>query len=68
MSVLRALKKLVLGETWLLPAGVAALMLLSAFIFRPLLSGDWRSAGGFVILIGAVGILLTGVGRSAARS
>lgn len=65
MSTLRTIKKLVLGETWLLPIGIALLVLLSALVVKPLASGSWDSAGGFVILAGAVAILLASVARGA---
>ena len=48
---MKALRKLVLGETWSLPAGIAAAVLV-AFAAREL-AGDeswWRDAGGFVLL------------------
>lgn len=50
MSVLRTLRKLVLGETWRLPAGVA-LALVAAAGLRAGLGADgvWRSWGGVVL-------------------
>lgn len=62
MSTLRTLKKLVLGETWILPCGVALLLVLSALI-RPLAA--WPDFGGPVLLAGVVLILLVSVGRTA---
>jgi hypothetical protein len=59
MSTLRQLRKLVLGETWSLPLGVA-LALGAAGIYR-LIDGDdswWTHAGGFVLL-GLVALALT---------
>jgi hypothetical protein len=47
----RTLRKLVLGETWSLPAGIAAALVVSAAVRW--LSGDdgwWRAAGGWVLL------------------
>jgi hypothetical protein len=47
----RALRKLVLGETWALPAGVFAT--LAVGLALDALAGDdawWRHAGGFVLL------------------
>jgi hypothetical protein len=48
---MKALRKLVLGETWVLPIGVA-LAVGVAGVLRAL-AGDhgwWRDAGGFVLL------------------
>ena len=41
MSTLRTLKKLVLGETWLLPLGVAVIVGGSALLIRP-----WSARSG----------------------
>ena len=48
---MRALRKLVLGETWALPIGVA--LTLAAGLVLDAVAGDdawWRHAGGFVLL------------------
>lgn len=47
---MRALRKLVLGETWALPAGVAVALLVTAGI-RALAGphGWWHEAGGWVL-------------------
>jgi hypothetical protein len=49
--MLRALRKLVLGETWSLPIGIA-LAVGGAFIVREAAGagGWWEDAGGFVLL------------------
>jgi hypothetical protein len=49
--MLRALRKLVLGETWSLPLGIA-LAVGGAFLVREAAgtSGWWEDAGGFVLL------------------
>jgi hypothetical protein len=57
VSALRSARKLVLGETWTLPAGVAVSVAAAAAL--RLLAGPhgwWRSAGGAVL---AVGLLVT---------
>ena len=48
---MRALRKLILGETWTLPAGVA-LALAVAGVLRAVSGahGWWHDAGGFVLL------------------
>jgi hypothetical protein len=65
MSRLRTLKKLVLGETWSLPLGVAAVTIVAALVVRPLSGDRWDAAGGFILLLGIVGVLLGSVARSA---
>jgi membrane associated rhomboid family serine protease len=48
---MKALRKLILGETWALPAGVFAT--LAVGLVLDALEGDdawWQHAGGFVIL------------------
>jgi hypothetical protein len=64
MSTLRAIKKLVLGETWILPAGVAAVLVAGALL-KPL--GAWPHVGGALLLAGAVTVLVTSVMWSARR-
>jgi hypothetical protein len=48
---MRTLRKLVLGETWTLPAGIAVAVL-AAYAVRAAAgaSGWWQDAGGFVLL------------------
>jgi hypothetical protein len=63
MSLLRALKKLLLGETWLLPAGVAVAIGASVLV-RHLLGDRWHDVGGFVLLAGVAVALLASVAVS----
>ncbi len=65
---LKAVRKLVLGETWTLPIGVA--LAVGACAVVRALAGDngwWRDAGGFVLLALVVVALLAAVGRPARR-
>jgi hypothetical protein len=62
---MKALRKLILGETWTLPVGIAAVVLVAAFVVRPLLHGGWAGAGGFVLLGGVCLILVLAVSTSA---
>jgi membrane protein implicated in regulation of membrane protease activity len=64
MAFLRTLRKLVLGETWMLPLGVA-LALGAAGLLRAVAGsgGWWRQGGGFVLLALIVAALLAAVGR-----
>jgi hypothetical protein len=66
--VIRTLRKLVLGETWTLPIGVA-IAVGAAGVLRALAgdAGWWRDAGGFVLLALIVLALLAAVGRPGRR-
>ena len=62
--MIRTLRKLVLGETWILPLGVAVAVG-GAGVLRAL-AGEaewWRDAGGFVLLGLILAALLVAVGR-----
>jgi hypothetical protein len=65
MSTLRTLKKLILGETWLLPIGVAAVVATGALVIRPVADTAGEHAGGFILLAGILCVLLASVARSA---
>jgi hypothetical protein len=62
MSLLRTLAKLVFGETWFLPAAVAAAVAAS-LLARHLLGDEWQHVGGFVLLAGVVAALTLSVSR-----
>lgn len=53
---MRTLRKLILGETWFLPFGIALVLGLAALIS---VAADelWQEAGGLLLLV-AVGVLL----------
>jgi len=60
----RALRKLVLGETWALPIGVA--ITLVAGLALEALAGSaswWRDAGGFVLLVLVIAALWAALPR-----
>jgi len=63
MSVLRALKTLVLGETWTLPLGVA-IVLAAGALTRHYAPDAWHDAGGFLLLAGVVAVLLAALART----
>lgn len=67
MSFLRTLKKLLLGETWLLPIGLAVAVGVS-LLLRSLLGGEWHDLGGFVLLAGVAAVLLLSVAYSSRGS
>jgi hypothetical protein len=60
--VIAQLRKLVLGETWTLPAGVA-LTLVAALVLDAAGPGWWHRAGGFVLLCGALVTLAVSLRR-----
>lgn len=64
MTFLRPLKKLIFGETWLLPAGLA-LAVLATLAARDALGVHWQHIGGFVLLAGVLAVVVGSVGRSA---
>ena len=53
---MKALRKMILGETWVLPAAVA-ILLVTALVLRAVAPDFWEDAGGFVLLAGAVAAL-----------
>jgi hypothetical protein len=63
---MRALRKLVLGETWALPLAVAA-VLAAALVLRAVARDLWDDAGGFLLLAGAVVALTAALPRRRAR-
>jgi hypothetical protein len=65
MSTLRTLKKLILGETWLLPVGIAIVVATTALLVRPLTATAWHRVGGLVLLAGVLGVLAISVARGA---
>ncbi|MDX6732001.1 MAG: hypothetical protein QOC54_1949 [Baekduia sp.] len=64
MTTLRTLKKLLLGETWLLPGGLVATVAI-ALLIRSALGGTWTDVGGFVLLAGVSLVLVWSVNASA---
>jgi hypothetical protein len=66
MSALRALRMLILGETWTLPLGVAA-VLAAAALLRHAAPHAWHAAGGFLLLVGVLAVLAGALSRPPAR-
>jgi hypothetical protein len=64
MSMIRTLRKLFLGETWVLPLGVLAAVGACAVV-RALAGahGWWQTAGGFVLLALVLATLLVSARR-----
>lgn len=64
MTTLRTLKTLVLGETWVLPAGVAVVMTIAGAL-RLAAPELWSGTGGAILLAGVLAVLWTSVARTA---
>ena len=60
MTVLRTLRKLLLGETLLLPFGLAITVAASA-VLSSLASNSWPHFGGFALLAGVTIVLVLSV-------
>jgi hypothetical protein len=60
--VIAQLRKLVLGETWTLPLGVAVTLALGLALDAAGLDW-WHRAGGFVLLAGAIATLALSLRR-----
>jgi hypothetical protein len=58
----RTLRKLVLGETWALPIGIAAAVSVAALV-RAVAGSEawWTDGGGFVLLVLLVGAFAAGL-------
>lgn len=61
---MNALRTLILGETWVLPAGIALLAVLS-IVADQAGAGWWPDAAGPLLLAGAVVLVLVSVRQSA---
>jgi hypothetical protein len=60
---MRTLRKLVLGETWALPIGIAVAVGVAAVLREVAGSADWWSdMGGFVLLALLAGAFVAGLG------
>jgi hypothetical protein len=60
--MLRTLRKLVLGETWALPIGIALAVGAAAVLHAVAGSSDWwEDGGGFVLLALLVGAFAAGL-------
>jgi hypothetical protein len=64
MTTLRTIKQLLLGETWILPVGLA-ITLAAAGLLRTLASTPWQHLGGLLLLAAVLVVLVASVERSA---
>ena len=67
MSVVQALRQLVLGETWTLPVGVLGVLIAGAGL-RHALPHAWHDVGGLFLLAGVIAVLVLAVALSARRT
>jgi hypothetical protein len=63
MSVLAQIRKLVLGETWIVPLGVGTAIGAAAAL-KQLAPGAWEQAGGPLLVVAAGLVLLLAVRES----
>jgi hypothetical protein len=68
MSVLRSLRALVFGETWIIPLGVGATLALSVALRSELSERAWHHAGGFIVAGLATATLLLSLRRGDSRA
>jgi hypothetical protein len=62
MTALKALRMLILGETWTLPLGVAVVLGAGALVHH-LAPHEWHHTGGFLLLAGVVVVLVAALTR-----
>jgi hypothetical protein len=60
-AVLRSFRKLLLGETWSIPLGIAAALGVSLLARDVLAPGTWASLGGLILAALIVATLLLGL-------
>jgi hypothetical protein len=67
IALLRSLRALILGETWTIPLGVAAAVVITALLRSAFTDQLWNEIGGFV-LAGLIAATLVGsISRSSKR-
>jgi len=47
--MLSSLRRLILGETWTIPLGVGAALLVAVLLRASVTAGTWQTVGGFVL-------------------
>ena len=66
MTTLRTLKKLLLGETWILPIGLVIAFAVASTV-RSLAPGAWTHVGGITLAAGVLAVLVASVAASVRR-
>jgi hypothetical protein len=64
MALLRSLRSLILGETWTIPLGVAAAVVIAALLRSALSEHLWDELGGFALAAMVALTLVVSVARS----
>lgn len=64
IKLLRPLRSLILGETWTIPLGVAAALVVAALCRSVLPEHVWNEIGGFVLAGMVAATLVTSISRS----
>lgn len=64
ISVLRSLRSLILGETWTIPLGVGASVVIAATLRSALEDHVWDEIGGFVLASTIAATLVVSLARS----
>lgn len=67
MAVLRSLRSLILGETWTIPLGVAAAVLIAALLRSAISEQLWDEIGGFALAAMVAIALVASIARSSGR-
>ena len=63
-TVLSSLRHLILGETWTIPIGVGAALLLALLVRASLSESAWETGGGFAL----AGLVIAALAGSLRRS
>jgi hypothetical protein len=64
MALLRSLRSLILGETWTIPVGVLAALVIAALLRSILPDQLWDEGGGFVLAALVAATLATSLANS----
>ena len=64
MALLRSLRSLILGETWTIPLGVAAAVVIAALLRSAISEQLWDEIGGFALAAMVAITLVVSISRS----
>jgi hypothetical protein len=67
MALLRSLRSLILGETWSIPLGVAAAVVVAALLRSAMSERLWDEPGGFALAAMVALTLVASIARSSGR-
>jgi hypothetical protein len=67
MALLRSLRSLILGETWTIPLGVAAAVLIAVLLRSAISEQLWDELGGFALAATVALTLVASIARSSTR-